>query len=65
MQYSIVVFSDIRRNSDFRIDAGYYKKEILNRINVLEYRKKDILENLTEFIVGPFGSMITANEYIK
>ena len=65
MRYSIIAFSDIIRNSDFRIDAEYYKKEILNRLNVLKYRNKDVLDNLAEFVVGPFGSTITTDKYIN
>ncbi len=64
MQYSIVTFSEITRNSDFRVDAEYYKKEILDRLNVLERRNKDILDNLVEFVVGPFGSTITTDKYV-
>ena len=64
MQYSIVTFSEIVRNSDFRIDAEYYRKEVLNRLNVLDRYNRDILDNLVEFVVGPFGSTITTDKYV-
>ncbi len=64
MQYSIVTFSEIARNSDFRIDAEYYKKEVLDRLNVLDRCNKDILDDLVEFVVGPFGSTITTDKYV-
>ena len=64
MQYSIVDFSEIAKNSDFRIDAEYYKKEVLNRLSVLNQCNKDILGNLVEFVVGPFGSTITTDKYV-
>ncbi len=64
MQCSIVTFSEIARNSDFRIDAEFYKKEILNRLNILDQCNKDILDNLVEFVIGPFGSTITTDKYI-
>ena len=64
MQYSIVDFSEIAKNSDFRIDAEYYKKEVLNRLSILNQCNKDILGNLVEFVVGPFGSTITTDKYV-
>lgn len=64
MQYSIVTFSEIARNPDLRIDAEYYKTEVLNRLNILDRRNKDILDNLVEFVVGPFGSTITTDKYM-
>ena len=64
MQYSIVAFNKITKNSDFRIDAEYYKTEVLNRLSVLDRCNKDILDNLVEFVVGPFGSTITTDKYI-
>jgi len=64
MQYSIVTLSEIAKNPDLRIDAEYYKIEVLNRLNVLDRCNKDILDNLAEFVVGPFGSTITTDKYV-
>lgn len=62
MQVSIVNHSELERVG--RIDAEYYRKEILDRINVLECHHKDKLENLVDFIIGPFGSTITVDQYV-
>ncbi len=62
MSISTIMFQEL--NHEFRIDAEYYRKEILDRIGVLERHHKDKLENLVDFIIGPFGSTVTVNQYI-
>ena len=62
MQISTVKFRAL--NPEFRIDAEYYRAEILNRLNILEQYNKDRLGNLVEFVVGPFGSTVTVEKYV-
>lgn len=62
MQISTIMFKNLHH--EFRIDAEYYREEILNRLNVLEKRNKDVLSNLANFIIGPFGSTVTVDQYV-
>lgn len=62
MQVSTINFQNL--NHEFRIDAEYYREEILNCINVLEKHNKDSLDNLVDFIIGPFGSTVTVDQYV-
>jgi len=52
-------------NHEFRIDAEYYREEVLNRLGVLDRHNNDDLENLAEFVIGPFGSTITTEQYVN
>ena len=63
MQHSIVRYQDL--NPEIRIDAEYYRREILNRLNVLDQRNKDDLGNLVSFVIGPFGSTVTVDQYVE
>lgn len=62
MQVSTVMFQSL--NHEFRIDAEYYREEVLNKLNVLDKHNKDDLENLVDFIIGPFGSTVTVDQYV-
>ncbi len=62
MQVSTVNYKKL--NHEFRIDAEYYREEILNRLTVLDRHNKDRLDNLSDFIIGPFGSTITVDQYV-
>ena len=62
MQISTVRYQDL--NHEFRIDAEYYREEVLNCLNVLKRHNKDKLENLGDFVIGPFGSTVTADQYV-
>ncbi len=62
MQVSTIMFQKL--NHEFRIDAEYYRREVLNRISALDRHHKDKLENLADFIIGPFGSTVKANQYV-
>lgn len=62
MQISTVQFQGL--NSEFRIDAEYYRAEILARLNILEKHNKDSLDNLADFVIGPFGSTVTVDKYV-
>jgi len=62
VQVSTVNFQNL--NHEFRIDAEYYREEILNCLNVLEKHNKDSLDNLVDFIIGPFGSTVTIDQYV-
>ena len=63
MQVSSVNLTDL--NPEFRIDAEYYRAEILSRLNILEHKKNDTLDNLVDFVVGPFGSTVTVDKYVE
>ena len=61
-QISIINKSDVIKAS--RFDAEYYRKEILDRISVLERHHNNELENLVDFIIGPFGSTVKTDQYV-
>lgn len=63
MQISTVNFKDL--NKEFRIDAEFYRAEILDRIKVLGGHNKTALGKLVNFIVGPFGSTVTVDNYVE
>ena len=63
MQTSVVNYSEL--NSELRIDAEYYRAEILERLNMLERHNNDSLANLADFIPGPFGSTVTVDKYVE
>ena len=65
MQYSIVNYKTVKENSDIRIDGEFYHPSILGRLDLLEYKNKDFLINLVKFVVGPFGSTVTVDKYVK
>lgn len=62
MQVSTVLYQDL--NLEFRVDAEYYRKKILNRLDVLKQHNKDTLDNLVYFVIGPFGSTVTVDKYV-
>lgn len=62
MQISNVNFKSL--NPEFRIDAEYYRSEILDRLNILEKHNSDSLANLADFVIGPFGSTVTTDKYV-
>lgn len=64
MQYSVMNYKTVKTNYDFRVDAEYYRAEILNRLNVLEQHKKESLDSLVDFVIGPFGSTVTVDKYV-
>jgi len=50
-------------NREFRIDAEYFKKDILKyETEILEYK---FLKDLGEFLIGPFGSTVISNNYVN
>lgn len=55
-------FKDL--NDELRIDSEYYRKEILDRLNILDKHKKDSLDSLVDFVIGPFGSTVTTDQYV-
>lgn len=62
MQISTVNYQNL--NHEFRIDAEYYREEILDRLTILDKLNKDSLYNLAEFVIGPFGSTVTVDQYV-
>ena len=62
MQVSSINFQNL--NHEFRIDAEYYREKVLNCLIVLDRHNKDRLDNLADFVIGPFGSTVTADQYV-
>lgn len=62
MQTSVVNY--INLNFELRIDAEYYRAEVLKKAHLLDKKNNDILENLASFVVGPFGSTVTVDQYV-
>lgn len=52
MQYLIVNYKTVKENSGFRIDAEYYHPTISERLNLLDNKQNDLLENLVKFVVA-------------
>ncbi|MEP1630859.1 MAG: restriction endonuclease subunit S, partial [Ekhidna sp.] len=63
MQISSINYKEL--NNELRIDAEYYREEILNQLDVLDKHKNDSLDNLVDFVIGPFGSTVTIDQYVK
>ncbi len=62
MQISTINYKKL--NHEFRIDAEYYREEILNRLTVLDRHNKERLDKLADFIIGPFGSTVKVEQYV-
>jgi len=52
MQYSIVNLSEVKQNSDFRIDSEYYKPELINMDNNIKHIENHELSEITEVITN-------------
>jgi len=63
MQVSTIQYQDL--NQEFRIDAEYYREEILSRLNILQAHNKCKLDDVVDFIIGPFGSTVTVDKYVE
>lgn len=63
MQTSVVNYKKL--NFELRIDAEYYRAEILNKINLLDKKKNSVLSDLASFVIGPFGSTVTVEQYVN
>jgi len=62
MQTSVVNYKEL--NSELRIDAEYYRAEVLNRINLLGKKDNKMLGDIASFFIGPFGSTVTVDQYV-
>jgi len=62
MQTSVVNYKDL--NFEFRIDAEYYRAEILKNIQLLNKKDNAVLSDLASFVIGPFGSTVTVDQYV-
>jgi restriction endonuclease S subunit len=62
MQTSIVKFSSL--NLELRVDAEYYRAEVLDKINLLDKKGNGTLSDHATFIIGPFGSTVTMDQYV-
>lgn len=63
MQTSVINYKDL--NYDLRIDAEYYRTEVLQNVRLLDKKNSDTLENLAKFIIGPFGSTVKVDQYVQ
>ncbi len=63
MQTSVVNYKEL--NFEIRIDAEYHRAEVLENIHLLDKKRNDALENLVSFIIGPFGSTVTVDQYVE
>jgi restriction endonuclease S subunit len=62
MQTSVVNYKDL--NFEFRIDAEYYRAEILKNIRLFDKKDNVVLSDLASFVIGPFGSTVTVDQYV-
>ncbi len=62
MQTSVVNYNDL--NFEFRFDAEYYRAEILKNIRLLDKKENAVLSDLASFVIGPFGSTVTVDQYV-
>jgi len=63
MQTSVVNYKEL--NFEIRIDAEYHRAEVLENIHLLDKKRNDVLQNLASFIIGPFGSTVTVDQYVE
>jgi restriction endonuclease S subunit len=47
MQYSIVNYKTVRENSDFRIDADYFRPDFLNSLELVNSRDNSVLSEIS------------------
>lgn len=62
MQTSVVNYKDL--NFEFRIDAEYYRAVVLKSIKLLDKKDNAVLSDLASFVIGPFGSTVTVDQYV-
>lgn len=63
MQTSVVNYKDL--NFELRIDAEYYRAEVLKNIRLLDKKQNKLLSDLASFVMGPFGSTVTVDQYVS
>lgn len=63
LQVAIVFLSGL--NGETRLDAEYYHPEALLYLKHLEAKKSVPISSVAKFVVGPFGSTVTADKYIE
>lgn len=63
MQTSVVNYKNL--NFEFRIDAEYYRAEVLENISLLDKKDNAALSDLASFVIGPFGSTVTVDQYVS
>lgn len=61
LEVTEVLLSELNR--ELRIDAEYFKKNILKYEKTIKNYKK--LKELGTFLIGPFGSTVTADTYVE
>lgn len=62
MQTSVVNYKDL--NFELRIDAEYYRAEVLRSLKLLDEKNSASLSDLASFVIGPFGSTVTIDQYV-
>jgi len=63
MQTSTITYKNL--NSELRIDAEYYRAEVLDKLEILANKDHDSLGNIASFVVGPFGSTVKVEQYVE
>lgn len=60
---SEVFLSDLEYSG--RLDSEYYRPELLRSEELLRVRNSKMLSSLSEFLIGPFGSAFTVENYTE
>jgi restriction endonuclease S subunit len=63
LEISEVRFSELEYSG--RIDAEYYKPSFLNYENLIRKKGSVILSDISKFLIGPFGSAFTVDNYVE
>jgi restriction endonuclease S subunit len=63
LQVASVMLSEL--NVETRLDAEYYRPEALFYLKNLKERNSVPLSSISKFVVGPFGSTVTADKYVE
>lgn len=63
LEISEVLLSDLEYSG--RLDAEYYRPEFLRNEELLRARNSNLLSSLANFLIGPFGSAFTVENYTE
>lgn len=63
MKYSVVDYGKL--DDELRLDAEFYRPEVLQIENLLDQKNSVNLSTLADFVIGPFGSTVTVDMYVE
>jgi hypothetical protein len=63
LEISEVLLSNLEYSG--RLDAEYYRPEFLKNEHLLRARNSKQLSSLSDFLIGPFGSAFTVENYTE